>query len=237
MLAFPRGSVSKKNLPVSCKRPPARDMGSIPGLWRSPGGGDGNPLQYSCLGNPIDRGTWRAKVHGVARVGHDLETKPPPPFCFYPSPLKLHCISHHRGRLSCCFQSLVGASRVSRRLPQPTGLSLFYSNRGGEGAGAGGTSPSGIQPESGAPVCSNLQNPKSKWLKSRAPSQRPSAVSHPDSFPLPQLGGHWPGGGEGQRGKRQITLSFCVTPGLQLWSSKTQELNVARLLGATKTCV
>ena len=36
------------------------------------GGGNGNPLQYSCLENPIDRGAWQATVHGVARVGHDL---------------------------------------------------------------------------------------------------------------------------------------------------------------------
>jgi len=41
--------------------------------------GNGNPLPYSCLENPTDRGVWRATVHGVARVGHDLATKPPPP--------------------------------------------------------------------------------------------------------------------------------------------------------------
>ena len=50
----------------------AGDLGSIPGLRRSPGEGNGNPLQYSCLGNPMDRGAWRATVHGVARVRHDL---------------------------------------------------------------------------------------------------------------------------------------------------------------------
>ena len=54
------------------KNPPAnaedvRDMGSIPGLGRSPGGGHGNLLQYSCLENPMDRGAWRATVHGVAK--------------------------------------------------------------------------------------------------------------------------------------------------------------------------
>ena len=49
-----------------------------PGSGRSPGGGNGNPLQYSCLGNSMDRGAWRATVHGVARVGHDLVTKPLP---------------------------------------------------------------------------------------------------------------------------------------------------------------
>ena len=54
------------------KNPPAsagdiRDTGLIPGLGRFPGEGNGNPLQYSCLGNPMDRGAWWAVVHGVAR--------------------------------------------------------------------------------------------------------------------------------------------------------------------------
>ena len=52
--------------------------GSVPGSGRSPGGGNGNPLQYSCLEKPMDRGAWRATVQGVARVRHDLATKPPP---------------------------------------------------------------------------------------------------------------------------------------------------------------
>ena len=43
-----------------------RDVGLIPGLGRSPVRGDSNPLQYSCLGNPMDRGAWQAAVHGVA---------------------------------------------------------------------------------------------------------------------------------------------------------------------------
>ena len=45
----------------------AGDMGSISGLGRSPGEGNGNPLQYSCLENPMNRGAWRATVHGVAK--------------------------------------------------------------------------------------------------------------------------------------------------------------------------
>ena len=53
--------------------------GSIPGSGRSPGEGNGNPLQYSCLETPMDRGAWRATVHGVTRVGHNLAPKSPPP--------------------------------------------------------------------------------------------------------------------------------------------------------------
>ena len=56
------------------------DPGSIPGLGRSPGEGNGNPLQYSCLENPMARGAWLAIVHGVVRVGHDLANKPPPTY-------------------------------------------------------------------------------------------------------------------------------------------------------------
>ena len=45
----------------------AREVGSFPGLGRSPGGGNGNPLQCSCLGNLMDRGAWQATVHGIAK--------------------------------------------------------------------------------------------------------------------------------------------------------------------------
>ena len=51
------------------------DLGLIPGSGRSTRGGHGNPLQYSCLESPTDRGAWRATVHGVARVRHDLVTR------------------------------------------------------------------------------------------------------------------------------------------------------------------
>ena len=54
-----------KNLPANAGD--ARDAGSIPGSGRSPGEGNGNPLQYSCLGNPMDRGAWQATVHGVTK--------------------------------------------------------------------------------------------------------------------------------------------------------------------------
>ena len=68
-LGFPHSSVGKES---ACN---AGDLGSIPGLGRSPGEGNGNSLQYSCLENPMDRGIWQAIVHGVARVRHDLVTK------------------------------------------------------------------------------------------------------------------------------------------------------------------
>ena len=54
------------------------DAGLNTGSGRSSKGGNGNPLQYSCLENPMDRGAWQATVHGVTRVRHDLATKPPP---------------------------------------------------------------------------------------------------------------------------------------------------------------
>jgi len=55
-------SSAVKNLPAS-----AGDMGLIPGLGRSPGEGNGNPFQYSCLENSMDRGAWQATVHGVVK--------------------------------------------------------------------------------------------------------------------------------------------------------------------------
>ena len=74
-----RGS-AVKNLPArqetTCN---LGDVGSIPGSGRFPGEGNGYSLQYSCLENSMDRGPWRATVRGVARVGPDLATKPPPP--------------------------------------------------------------------------------------------------------------------------------------------------------------
>ena len=56
------GGAMVKNTPVN-----AGDEGSIPGWGRSPGGGNGSPLQYSGLKNPMDRGAWWAAVHGVAK--------------------------------------------------------------------------------------------------------------------------------------------------------------------------
>ena len=76
-MGFPGGS--------AVKNPPANagDAGSIPRSGRSPGEGNGNPLQYSCLENPMDRGAWQVTAHAVERVGRELATKPPPRVCLY----------------------------------------------------------------------------------------------------------------------------------------------------------
>ena len=61
MTGFPASSDSKE---ATCS---VGDPGSIPGSWKSPGEGNGNPLQYSCVENPLDRGTCQATVPGVAK--------------------------------------------------------------------------------------------------------------------------------------------------------------------------
>ena len=61
MKGFPGGSEGKES---ACK---AGDLGSIPGLGRFPGEENGNPLQYTCLENALDRGAWQAMVHGVTK--------------------------------------------------------------------------------------------------------------------------------------------------------------------------
>ena len=64
MCGFPGGSVVK-NLPTNSGD--TGDVGLIPGSERSPGGGNGNPFQYFCLENPMDRRAWRATVHGAVQ--------------------------------------------------------------------------------------------------------------------------------------------------------------------------
>ena len=73
-LGFSHSSLGKES---ACN---AGDPGSIPGSERSLGKGNDNPLQYSCLENPVGRGAWWATVHEVTRVRHDLATKHQPPF-------------------------------------------------------------------------------------------------------------------------------------------------------------
>ena len=68
-MGFPGGLVIK-DLPAN-----VGDIGSIPGSGRSLGEGNGNPLQYLCLENPMDRRTWQAADHGLARVRHDFAAR------------------------------------------------------------------------------------------------------------------------------------------------------------------
>ena len=65
-MGFPGGSDNKESAYN------VGDLGSVSGLGKSSGKGTGNPLQYSCLENPMDRGAWQATVHGVTRVRHNL---------------------------------------------------------------------------------------------------------------------------------------------------------------------
>ena len=115
---FPCSSVSKES---ACS---TGDLGSISGSGRSPGEGNGNPLQYSCLKNPMDRGAWQATVHGVPRVGHDLATKPPPiPKEINPEyslerlmlRLKLQCFGHMMRRADSLEKTLMLGKIEDRR--------------------------------------------------------------------------------------------------------------------------
>ena len=80
-----------KNLPANSGD--TRDMSSIPESGRSPGEGKGNPLQYSFLENSLNRGAWKATVHGVSRVKQDLVIQLPPP-----NQLKDHWLSPLQGK-------------------------------------------------------------------------------------------------------------------------------------------
>ena len=70
VLGFPGGAIGKE---PACQCSEIRDMGLIPGLGRSPGGGHGNLLQYSCLENPMDGGAWQATVHKAAQSQTQLK--------------------------------------------------------------------------------------------------------------------------------------------------------------------
>ena len=70
LMGFPSGAGN--SLPANAGD--LRDVSSIPGMGRSPGGRHSNPLQYSCLENPMDRGAWQATVHGVAESDTILAT-------------------------------------------------------------------------------------------------------------------------------------------------------------------
>ena len=85
-MGFPGGSV--------VKNPPANsgvagDAGLNPVSGRSPGGGNGNSLQYSCLKNPVDRGAWQPTVHGVTKELNTTEHVPVPASCVSSALLKI----------------------------------------------------------------------------------------------------------------------------------------------------
>ena len=81
----------------------------IPGSGRSPGEGNGNPLQCSCRENPMDRGAWQGTVHGVARIRHDLVTKLPPNWLnfLYDRTSLLFCTNVHYTPNVLYFKSLI----------------------------------------------------------------------------------------------------------------------------------
>ena len=99
----PQVALEVNNMPASAGD--IRDVGLIPGLRRSPRGGHGNPLQYSCLDNPMDRGAWRAMVHRVAKsrtqlkrlstYTHKSEIVGSQELCFGPRPVIAKAVIYH----------------------------------------------------------------------------------------------------------------------------------------------
>ena len=79
LYGFPGGSDSKESAAMQESACKAEDLGLIHGSRRSLREENGNPFQYFCCENPIDRGAWQAAAHGVTRFGHKVTTKPPPP--------------------------------------------------------------------------------------------------------------------------------------------------------------
>ena len=95
-----------KNLPANAGG--IRDMGSIPGLERSPGGGHGNPFQYSCLENPMDGEAWQATVYRVTRVRQDWRD-----------------LAHTYG-VTCCLYS--GTVNMDHRLLSPSSVNVCITD-------------------------------------------------------------------------------------------------------------
>ena len=96
-MVFPGGVNGKESI-CQCRR--LRDEGLIPGSGRSPGGGHGHPLQYSCLENPVDTGAWRATVHGAAETevtwySCTKHCHPPPHHVFHHLPSNAHTAHWH----------------------------------------------------------------------------------------------------------------------------------------------
>ena len=98
-MGFPGGSDVKESLYS------AGGESSIPGSGRFPGGRHGNPLQYSCLENPMERGVWRAAVHGVAKSGTQLSS-------YHGSRMRLGSVAADAGKVSVGFLSSRFLGRV-----------------------------------------------------------------------------------------------------------------------------
>ena len=105
------------------KNPPpnAGDPGSIPGSGRSPGGGHGNPLQYSCLDNPMDRGAWWATVHGVTNSQTQLKQLSTHAPGLWPVAAEGVSLLPQRARLSVAHRLPIESTQPTRPIP-PTPL-------------------------------------------------------------------------------------------------------------------
>ena len=116
---FPGGTVVK-NLPANAGD--ARDLGSVSGLGRSPGVGSGNPLQYSCLKNSMDRGAWRATVHGVAKSQTRLND-----YCFLRGWIIIQFLQTRRWRLGVGDLAKVAQLVCARTAPLSESRNKFLS--------------------------------------------------------------------------------------------------------------
>ena len=151
-MGFPGGSVVKNSSAMQETACIAEDVSSIPGLGRSPGEGNGNPLQDLCLDNPTDRGARKATVHGVTWVGHDLATKPSPPpssgilhyASFVPTLLLLSHFSHVR----LCATPSLGFSRQEHwsGLPFPSPMHKSEKWKWSRSVVSDSSRPHGLQP-------------------------------------------------------------------------------------------
>ena len=129
-----RGGSGVKILPAK-----AGDMGSIPGLGRSPGGGTGNLLQYSCLGNAMNRGACQAAVHEVTKESDRTERPKPPPSAHHVNSLCLYSFSSNKHRVcSGCmkgrdceeFSAVFAPGRVSFHVFRHTSLRACLHYKG-----------------------------------------------------------------------------------------------------------
>ena len=106
----------------ACQAEDTGDVGSVPGLGRSPGGGNGNTFQYSCLEYSVDRGAWQVTVHGVAELGTtewlSMHTVLAPWALSFT--LHLHLFYHVQSKRH--YMSFMGAKKISYASPKPFGL-------------------------------------------------------------------------------------------------------------------